>query len=120
MANQNDLLGAAHAAFLAEIDALGETDAGVRRAQPPAAPARQTHQYRLPALRQRRLDRRMKVEAHDEAPVGLADRLALGAGEDVLAAQVAAIGRQPQAAAMNDAVERAIAIVAHVEPLRAV
>ena len=90
-----------------------------RGAQPPAAAARQAHQHRLAALRQGRLDRRMQVEAHDEAPVGHRDRPAVGAAERVLAAQVAAVGRQPQAAAMDDAVERAVAVMAHVEPLRA-
>src|SRR5580765_6324492 len=40
--------------------------------------------------------------------------------ERLLAAQVAAVGRQPQPAAVDDAVERAIAVMAHVEPLRAV
>ena len=48
------------------------------------------------------------------------DRPALGARERILAAQVAAVGRQPQPAAVDDAVERAVAVVAHVEPLRAV
>jgi hypothetical protein len=60
----------------------------------------------------------MQVEAHDEARSGTVTGRPSGR-ERVLAAQVAAIGRQPQAAAMDDAVERAVAVVAHVEPLRA-
>ena len=51
---------------------------------------------------------------------GDADGPAFGTGKRVLAAQVAAVGRQPQAAAMDDAVQRAVAVMHHVEPLRAV
>src|SRR5690348_12338861 len=47
LADQDDLLGAAMAAVLAEIDALGQADAGAAGAQPPAAAARQAHQHGL-------------------------------------------------------------------------
>ncbi len=69
LADEHDLLGAAVAAVLAEIDALGETDASIRGAQAPATAARQAHQHRLAALRQGRLDSRMEMKAQDEAPV---------------------------------------------------
>ena len=61
----------------------------------------------------------MQVEAHDVASVRHGDRPALVAQEGILAAQVAAVRRQPQAPAVDDAVERAVAVVAHVEPLGA-
>src|SRR5262249_55758632 len=72
LAADHPLLRLADLAAPPEIDAVGQAHRRARRPQPPAGPARQPQQRRLPVLRQRRRDIRMQVEADGERPLAAA------------------------------------------------
>src|SRR5258708_14501023 len=103
------MLGAAHLADLAEIDALAEAQMAAAGAQPKADAGRQPQQRRHAVLRQAHLHLGMEMQADGEC-------LAAGAGEPVLAPEILAIGREIEPAPMREREALGVAVGAGVEP----
>src|ERR1700689_882988 len=115
-AAQYHLLAAAQGAG-SEIDALGQIDRRARRLEAPAVAARQAQQH---AARRsgRGLNFGMEMETDGEA-AARAPRAGC-ALEPVLAAQILAVGRQIDLAAVDQAESRAIGVMARAHILVAV